>query len=294
MAPRCVQHRRGSTALALEMERTWPDRASSSRPPKHSLAEDIAAGQRYQYGTSTNVLRRPKYVCWPCRRTFKPTVCHGKQIHHTEKRGNLETTGGQAHLANDPQRSLRSWDALEDSVRHSTDAGPAQSTNTQFSYNPASDGREQTVWVVCDDPGSGKPLEELLPPRIVVTCCPQCGNVGTRIGPNFRAPPRKDVKAWKEAERRTTEEGEHWTFCMGRQEVEWMQELVALVEARMELEGGDKTQEEGGQGLAAASGSTSQTVKRPPAARVSGKHRRREAELRAKLGLSHSEIHVRV
>ncbi|KAK0552313.1 hypothetical protein OC845_001793 [Tilletia horrida] len=247
MAPRCVQHRRGSTALALEMERTWPDRASSSRPPKHSLAEDIAAGQRYQYGTSTNVLRRPK-----------------------------------------------SWDALEDSVRHSTDAGPAQSTNTQFSYNPASDGREQTVWVVCDDPGSGKPLEELLPPRIVVTCCPQCGNVGTRIGPNFRAPPRKDVKAWKEAERRTTEEGEHWTFCMGRQEVEWMQELVALVEARMELEGGDKTQEEGGQGLAAASGSTSQTVKRPPAARVSGKHRRREAELRAKLGLSHSEIHVRV
>ncbi|KAK0545250.1 hypothetical protein OC846_005750 [Tilletia horrida] len=318
----------------------------------------------------TNAAYRPKYVCWPCRRTFKPTVCPGKRVVHTayfEEHGIVETTSGQ--IRGPPAQVVQ-----DNSLSASTAKSPKQKHKATYERHPASDPRLQTVWAVHDDPGASSMHQRvawrsrcspdgthqpyttqiessqwkkargacyvyqdqrrqdmelhmrsaglgntwhpnhwrdtslvsddglaemrasipshLLPPRIVVTCCPECGEVGTRIGPNFRAPPRKDVKAWKEVERRTTEDGEDWTFCIRRQELEWMHELVPLIEARMKLEGGTESQEGAGEGSASASGSSSssRSGKRPVDARVSGKDRRREAELRSKLGLSCSEI----
>ncbi|KAE8265423.1 hypothetical protein A4X09_0g6645 [Tilletia walkeri] len=333
LLPRCLQYERWSTTSALnsmaQHTNSWPNSSGL-----------IQQSQQRQYADGLmNAAYRPKYVCWDCRRTFKPTVCDGKRVVHTaqaDKHGIAETTDGQSYLA--PRRFQSPKKAEKDSNASST-----------YIRHPSSDPREQTVWAIHDDPGphrthqmmlkganiwtnygKGKkeatllaayqqhvfdkaeesyestgeweprkrepnfPPEcttreeadawlaaarasiptELLPPRVVVTCCPACGEVGTRIESNFRAPKYKDIKAWKEARRRTEEEGEHWTFCLSEEEVSQMAELVELAKAR------DKVEQEGDHSEGGSEGY------------VSGKDRRREQELRAKLGLMKSKINV--
>ncbi|KAK0533556.1 hypothetical protein OC835_002979 [Tilletia horrida] len=344
--PRCIQYESSSTAAALDLD----ERHDGS--PFLQVRKEQAQRRLYADGMM-NAMYRPKYVCWECRRTFKPTVCEGKRIVHTgqsDVHKIRETTSGQLYVA--PRR----YQSANEAVR----AHPAEKEAAIFYRQPSSDPREQTVWAVQELPPAtntrqashasssqrhqGPPLPKgsvsrrtstqirydqalsneidrlyqpiqggssatatsgeedgfesasdrlaardalqasSLPPRIVVTCCPSCGTIGSRIGSNFRAPPHKDTKAWAEARRRTEEEGEHWTFCMDAERVGWMAELVRLVRARRNAE----------QAAAAATAADGEAGMRRAARRdpyhISGKDRLREDELRRKLGLMDTDI----
>ncbi|PWN40977.1 hypothetical protein IE81DRAFT_348763 [Ceraceosorus guamensis] len=102
--------------------------------------------------------------------------------------------------------------------------------------------------------------------RQVVTCCPGCGKEGVRVGSTFRAPSKKDAKAWESMRRSTLEQGNRWDFCKTNGQVKDYNELAGLLQARW-----DK-QEGGG--------------------RVRCKDRDRERVLRDELGLSDCDINI--
>jgi len=317
---------------------------------------DNAQTKHYQDGCA-DTLYRPKYVCWDCRRTFKPTVPRGTKVTHTgqpEAHGIVETTDGRPFLGSGRDQSVR---------KHQITSGRA------FARHPGPDSRIQTVWAVHDmphkdgvthpkdldlwaqGPNEGianfkwknrnnklskyqdyaehriqrlhKPLRshfaELnsydplfppdcsteaevdawlaeerkrlpshrLPPRVVVTCCPSCGQVGTRIGSNFRPPPQKDTKAWAEAKRRTIDEGEQWNFCLTGTQMAEMQELFGLARARYAVENAEVLKHPG-----VTAAPSHGEVRERTRTGTSKRDRQREQELRTRLGLAKSKIYL--
>ncbi|KAI0061586.1 hypothetical protein BV25DRAFT_1916619 [Artomyces pyxidatus] len=171
---------------------------------------------------------RPKYVCFSCRRAFKPSFIPGNEYAIARFRN--------AWLVRPDRTRLKDvWDA------HLTRAPPPPeqealyraadmaASGYHFSGYTTTDLAE--LWAIAHAqrwPGNTTPAPELGMDALRAAClelgmdalravspelwwtrlesrCPGCGGAGVQVGAAFRVPRRRDERAWRHAERAVSE-----------------------------------------------------------------------------------------
>ncbi|KAJ8701377.1 hypothetical protein PTI98_000171 [Pleurotus ostreatus] len=215
---------------------------------------------------------RPKFVCVPCRRVFKPAVVPGNEyVVWGENVGDGDGGGGGGTWVDGArmgwwvapagwyskalevawgrvQRDPVRWEEAEMGVRAyhlnrdsgsrmgSGESGEEGREEGETSVEEAIEGVDVEELRKCHPDAWWRPLNE----RWVR--CPGCGAAGQAVGSKFEAPPRgrgraggkKSEKAWRRVEERLRA-GERFTYCMSRAEEERF--LASRAQAQVAMEG---------------------------------------------------------
>lgn len=184
---------------------------------------DIVANERYIYtpsfcaepsvgplGQRCHNPYRPKFVCFKCRRSFKPSVIDGNEYSVAEP-------GELIHIGS----TWATWATRSESEAHQA---------TRSAENIRAKPRHAALRKELDDLWDryGADMKSLTAGELVLLRrynaeaqwisldelhCPGCGSAGQPVGGQFKAPKTKDEKGWEEVQC-ALENGEAFLYCM--------------------------------------------------------------------------------